>query len=136
MREIRTVWAEPEQLRGEGLRPGNVTTTRVELQTFTLRRWDGSDPLPAGSVVTVMETRPYGSLMVAEMSPEAQTSTRGAIEAIRAEVARIRASSMAGEFAVECDRLTRFTDRFPEPDPMDDDSPYNGSVTPGSDLWD
>lgn len=113
MREIRTLWAEPEQLRGEGLRAGNVTTTRVELRQFTLRRWDGSDPLPAGSVVTVMETRPYGSIMVAEMSPEAQTSTRGAIEKIRAEVTRIQESPMAEEFAVECAGLTRLTDRFP-----------------------
>lgn len=74
------LWAEPEQLRGENLRPGNVTTTRVDLTEFTLRKWDGGDPLPAGSVVTVVETRPYGSLMVAEMCHEAQASTREAIE--------------------------------------------------------
>lgn len=114
MRETRrTLWAEPEQLMGEDLRPGNVTTTRVDLTEFTLRKWDGGDPIPAGSVVTVIETRPYGSLMVAEMCHEAQASTREAIEKIRTDVANVRASVDAEEFAEECERLTRLTDRFP-----------------------
>ena len=68
--------------------------------------------------MTVIETRPYGSLLVAEMSPDAQAVTRKAIEAIRADVARVRASVDAEAYAHECSRLTRLTDRFPEPAEM------------------
>jgi len=113
MRENRQAWVHNDQVRGEDLRPGNVTTLRRKATMWALRKWDGGRPIPAGAVVTVVETRPYGSLLVAEMLPEEADSTRRAIEKIRADVKRMRSSSMADEYADECRRLTLLTDRFP-----------------------
>ena len=117
MRENRQVWVEANEVRGSGLRPGNVTTLIEASDDFALRRWDGGKALPAGSPVTVIETRPYGSLLVAEMSQKDAAATLRAIEAIRGDVRRMQASPATAEaYEDELRRLTVLTDRFPEPE--------------------
>ena len=68
----RTVWAEPDELSG---RPydSDFLTTRVPLTTFALNRDRGGPPVPAGTVVEILETRPYGSLLVREVKDAGDT---------------------------------------------------------------
>ena len=100
MREMRQMWVEADEVWGEYLQPGNVTTLRFDSSRFALRRWDGSEPVPAGTVVRVVETRGYGSLIVTEC--EDADEVRQLIEDVRPTVAEL------GD-----DALQELVDRFP-----------------------
>lgn len=100
MREMRQLWVEADEVRGEYLQPGNVTTLRQDSSTFALRRWDGSDPVASGTVVRVVETRGYGSLLVTECEDADEVAEM--IENVRETVAQL------GD-----DALQELIDRFP-----------------------
>lgn len=100
MSEKRQAWVEPSVLRGAGEHVGPdvgfVSTLREDVSTFALRRWDGTPPLRSGAPVEVIETRPYGSVLVQEFDV-AET------EFLEACVDSLRGRGLAGTFA----------DRFP-----------------------
>ena len=70
----RTVWAEPDELSGHPY-DTDYLTTRVPLATFAFNRDRGSEPVPAGTVVEILETRPYGSILVREVKDAGDTLT-------------------------------------------------------------
>ena len=81
----RQAWVEPHQLRGagDGPVPGFVSTLTEDVSTFALRRWDGTPPMASGSVVHIVERRPYGGLLVEEFSMEQQQVLYGFVEWLR-----------------------------------------------------
>ena len=113
MTELRQVWVEPDEIRGgmRGLFPGQTTTTRVEAAWFALRKWDGTEPVPADTVVKVVETRPYGSYLVTEV-PDGPAVKR-AIKALRPVVEAMPDPGGVGEL------IGRFPEEGETPVPVD-----------------
>ena len=61
----RTVWVQPGDVEGR-IEAGNVVTATRELSDWCLRGDDGSEPVAAGTVLEIVETRPYGAAMAME----------------------------------------------------------------------
>ena len=113
MGELRQVWVEPNEVRGgrKGLVEGQTTTLRVEATWFALRKWDGTEPVPADTVVKVVETRPYGSYLVTEV-PDGPAVKR-AIKALRPMVGAMPYPGGVGEL------IGRFPEEGETPVPVD-----------------
>ena len=113
MTEPRQVWVEPNEVRGgrKGLVEGQTTTLRVEATWFALRKWDGTEPVPADTVVKVVETRPYGSYLVTEV-PDGPAVKR-AIKALRPMVGAMPCPGGVGEL------IGRFPEEGETPVPVD-----------------
>lgn len=115
-REMRAMWVDKDEVRGgRYVKAGQLTTLWDEVGEFALRRHDGGEPVPAGTVVRVLETRPYGSLLVTEV-PDGDTVLRG-IDRIRRELRKIEQAPgyVRDEYREEIARLNALVDRFPEP---------------------
>ena len=117
MREMRQVWVEPDQVRGgEAVQVGQLTTIfDDDVATWALRRWDGSEPVQADTVVKVIETRPYGGMLVTEV--EDGDEVLGAIERIRGELKAVARAPVhvRDEYREEIARLNALVARFPVP---------------------
>ena len=66
----RTVWIKPDDVDGP-LDEGHVVTATRPLADFCLRGDDGGEPVATGSLLEVVETRPWGRAMAQEL-PAAQ----------------------------------------------------------------
>ena len=115
MREMRQLWVEPGQVRGEIVREGQLTTLVEDVATFALRRWDGGEPVTADTVVKVIETRSYGAMLVSEIPDAAEVLE--AIVGIRGEVRKMERAPgyVRDEYREQIARLNALIARFPEP---------------------
>ena len=68
--EGRCLWIQDGDVDGP-LDEGHVVTATRPLANFCLRSDDGSEPVAAGSLLEVVETRPWGAAMAQEL-PDAQ----------------------------------------------------------------
>ena len=66
MQGHRQVWIDPEDIGGHEPRIGQMYALTRPNKSFALRGWDGTPELPAGQVVAIVETRPYGSALAQE----------------------------------------------------------------------
>ena len=62
----RTVWVQPGDVEGR-IEAGNVVTATRELSDWCLRGDDGSDPVPAGTALEIVEDRAWGASMAMEL---------------------------------------------------------------------
>ena len=65
----RCVWVQDADVQ-QPLRVGELVTAAAPLADWCLRGDDGSEPIPAGSALEVVELRPWGGAMVRELSAE------------------------------------------------------------------
>lgn len=66
----RTVWINADDVDGP-LDEGHVVKATHALSDFCLRGDDGSEPVAAGTLLEVIETRPWGAAMAQEL-PDVQ----------------------------------------------------------------
>ena len=71
----RTVWVQPGDVEGR-IEAGNVVTASRELSNWSLRSDDGSEPVPAGTALEIVEVRPWGAAMAEEL-PEIHDDRTG-----------------------------------------------------------
>ena len=62
----RTVWVQPGDVEGR-IEAGNVVTATRELSAWCLRGDDGSEPVPAGTALEIVEDRAGGASMAMEL---------------------------------------------------------------------
>ena len=62
----RTVWVQPGDVDGR-IEAGNVVTAARALDAWCLRGDDGSEPVPAGAALEIVEERPWGASMAMEL---------------------------------------------------------------------
>ena len=62
----RTVWVQPGDVEGR-IEAGNVVTATRELSDWCLRGDDGSEPVPAGTALEIVEDRAWGASMAMEL---------------------------------------------------------------------
>ena len=62
----RTVWVQPGDVEGS-IEAGNVVTAARPLSAWCLRGDDGSEPVPAGTALEIVEDRPWGAAMAEEL---------------------------------------------------------------------
>ena len=87
--EGRCLWIKTDDVDGP-LDEGTVVTATRPLGDFCLRGDDGSEPVAAGSLLEVVETRPWGAAMAQELpdvqpldiSPEAIMTAALELEAV------------------------------------------------------
>ena len=77
---MRTVWVSETDVDGR-VEAGRVVTATHALDDWCLRGDDGSEPIPAGTALEIVENRPWGAAMAQEL-PELH------VEADEATVAR------------------------------------------------
>ena len=63
----RTVWVKTDDVDGP-LDEGHVVKATHPLSDFCLRGDDGSEPVAAGTLLEIVETRPWGAAMAQELS--------------------------------------------------------------------
>ena len=66
----RTVWIKTYDVDGP-LDEGHVVKATHPLSDFCLRGDDGTEPVPAGTLLEIVETRPWGAAMAQEL-PDVQ----------------------------------------------------------------
>ena len=62
----RTVWVRADDIEGS-IEAGNVVTAARPLSDWCLRGDDGSKPVPAGTALEIVESRPWGAAMAEEL---------------------------------------------------------------------
>ena len=62
----RTVWIQPGDVDGP-LDEGHVVRATRSLSDWCLRGDDGSEPVVAGTLLEIVETRPWGAAMAQEL---------------------------------------------------------------------
>ena len=62
----RTVWVQPGDVEGS-IEAGNVVTAARPLSDWCLRGDDGSEPVPAGTALEIVEQRGWGAAMAEEL---------------------------------------------------------------------
>ena len=62
----RTIWIREGDVDGR-IEAGNVVTATRELSDWCLRGDDGSEPVPAGAALQIVETRGWGAAMAEEL---------------------------------------------------------------------
>ena len=62
----RTLWVQQADVDGT-LDEGNVVKATRRLSDFCLRGDDGSAPVEAGTILEIVETRPWGTAMAQEL---------------------------------------------------------------------
>ena len=65
--EGRSLWIQPGDVDGP-LDEGHVVTATHPLSAWCLRGDDGSEPVATGSLLEIVETRPWGAAMAQELS--------------------------------------------------------------------
>ena len=63
---MRTVWVNGSDVDGH-IEAGHVVTAARALDQWCLRSDDGSEPIPVGTTLEVVETRPWGAAMAQEL---------------------------------------------------------------------
>ena len=63
---MRTVWVEPGDVIGT-TEPGQIVEAVRPLSDWCLRGDDGSEPIPAGTALEIVEERPWGKAMAQEL---------------------------------------------------------------------
>ena len=58
----RTVWVRPDDVDVDSLFGGRIVRSTHPLSDWCLRRDDGSDPIPTGTTLEIVETRPHGAM--------------------------------------------------------------------------
>ena len=61
----RTIWVREGDVEGR-IGEGAMVTAARDLSDWCLRGDDGSEPVAAGTVLEIVETRPYGAAMAME----------------------------------------------------------------------
>ena len=61
----RTIWVRDGDVEGR-IGEGAMVTAARDLSDWCLRGDDGSEPVAAGTVLEIVETRPYGAAMAME----------------------------------------------------------------------
>ena len=91
---MRFVWIDPAQVTG-CVEPGQLVAAAVPLCDWCLRGDDGSAPIAVGTVLEVIEVRPWGKAM-AEERPELHTVETGAPDegAIMAAMVELQAAGL------------------------------------------
>ena len=82
---LRCVWVDDDGTDVDGpLEPGEHVTARMPLDEFALRRDDGTEPIPPGAILEVLELRRYesGRAVIRELAPERERAIRGALDAL------------------------------------------------------
>ena len=64
--EGRCLWIKPDDVDGP-LDEGHVVKATHSLSDFCLRGDDGSEPVAAGTLLEIVETRPWGVAMAQEL---------------------------------------------------------------------
>ena len=64
--EGRCLWIKPDDVDGP-LDEGHVVKATHSLSDFCLRGDDGSEPVAAGTLLEIVETRPWGAAMAQEL---------------------------------------------------------------------
>ena len=64
--EGRCLWIQPDDVDGT-LDEGNVVKAARSLNDFCLRGDDGSTPVETGTLLEIVETRPWGAAMAQEL---------------------------------------------------------------------
>ena len=64
--EGRCLWIKPDDVDGP-LDEGHVVKATHPLSDFCLRGDDGSEPVAAGTLLEIVETRPWGAAMAQEL---------------------------------------------------------------------
>ena len=62
----RTVFVQPGDVEGR-IEAGNVVTATRELSSWCLRSDDGSEPVPTGTALEIVEQRAWGASMALEL---------------------------------------------------------------------
>ena len=62
----RTVWVRADDIDGR-IEAGSVVTATRALDTWCLRGDDGSAPIEAGTLLEIIEDRPWGASMAMEL---------------------------------------------------------------------
>ena len=62
----RTVWVRADDIEGS-IEAGNVVTAARPLSDWCLRGDDGSEPVPAGTALEIVEQRAWGAAMAEEL---------------------------------------------------------------------
>ena len=103
----RTVWINTDDVDGP-IDEGHVVKATHPLSDFCLRGDDGSEPVAAGTLLEIVETRPWGKAMAQEL-PDVQPLDTSP------------ASIMQAALDLEADGLWEFvTDTRPEIGPSGD----------------
>ena len=58
----RTVWVRPDDVDVDSPFEGRIVRSTRPLSDWCLRRDDGSDPIPTGTTLEIVETRPHGAM--------------------------------------------------------------------------
>lgn len=64
--EGKTLWIQPGDVDGQ-LNEGHVVRATRSLSDWCLRGDDGSEPVVAGTLLEIVETRPWGAAMAQEL---------------------------------------------------------------------
>ena len=64
--EGKTLWIQPGDARGP-IDEGHVVKATRSLSDWCLRGDDGSEPVVAGTLLEIIETRPWGAAMAQEL---------------------------------------------------------------------
>ena len=89
----RTVWIQPDDVDGPPVE-GHVVTATRPLDDFCLRGDDGGEPVATGSLLEVIETRPWGAAMAQELLDVQPLDTSP--EAIMTAAMESRAEGLCG----------------------------------------
>ena len=76
----RTVWVQPGDVEGR-IEAGNVVTASRELSNWCLRSDDGSEPVPAGTALEIVEVRPWGAALAEELPALSDVDDAESVEA-------------------------------------------------------
>ena len=76
----RTVWVQPGDVEGR-IEAGHVVTATRELSAWCLRGDDGSEPVPAGTALEIVEDRAWGASMAMELPALSEVRDAESIEA-------------------------------------------------------
>ena len=68
----RSLWIQPDDVDGP-IDEGHVVKATRSLSDWCLRGDDGSEPVAAGTLLEIIETRPWGAAMAQEL-PELSTA--------------------------------------------------------------
>ena len=90
---MRTVWVSDSDVDGQ-VEAGHVVTAARALDEWCFRSDDGSAPIPAGTTLEVVETRPWGAAMAQELPALHVDGEAGEGPAIMAAMVELEAEGL------------------------------------------
>ena len=94
--EGRCLWIQDGDAHG-AIEPGNVVEAARELNDWCLRDDDGSSPIAPGTLLEIIETRPWGAAQAVEVIGVNATDEVPAIMAAMVELEQLGLWEFAGE---------------------------------------